>query len=201
MSEKDAAGETSRGGLAIMPFESQAALERWLAEQPADHRGIWLKLAKKGAGVASVSQREAVDSGLCFGWIDGLINRFDERFYLLRYTPRRPRSKWSEVNVARAEELLAAGRVRPGGLRQIEAARADGRWDAAYPPASRMAVPEDLAAALAEKPAAAAFFATLKGANRYAILYRLHDVRDPAKRVAAVAKWVAMLERGETVHG
>ncbi len=98
--------ETSRAGLPILHFADQAALEAWLAEQPADHPGIWLKLAKKGSGVASVAQAEAVDSGLCFGWIDGLINRFDERFYLIRYTPRRPRSKWSEINVRRAEQLL-----------------------------------------------------------------------------------------------
>ena len=195
------ADETSRAGLPIRHFADQAALEAWLAEQPADHPGIWLKLAKKGSGVASVSQAEAVDSGLCFGWIDGLINRFDERFYLIRYTPRRPRSKWSEINVERAEQLLAEGRVQPGGLKPIEAAKADGRWDAAYPPASRMAVPDDLAAALAENPDAAAFFATLTGANRYAILYRLHDQRDPTRRAAAIAKYVAMLERGETVHG
>jgi uncharacterized protein YdeI (YjbR/CyaY-like superfamily) len=195
------AEETSRAGLPILHFADQAALEAWLGKQPADHPGIWLKLAKKGSGIASVSQAEAVDSGLCFGWIDGLINRFDERFYLIRYTPRRLRSKWSLVNVERVQQLLADGRVQPGGLMQIEAAKADGRWDSAYPPASRIAVPEDFAAALAQSPQAEAFFATLTGADRYAILYRLHDQRDPAKRAAAIAKWVAMLERGETVHG
>ena len=120
---------------------------------------------------------------------------------MIRYTPRRPRSKWSAINARRAEALLAEGRVRPGGLAQIEAAKADGRWDAAYPPASQIGVPDDLAAALAENPKAEAFFATLKGANRYAVLYRLHDVRDPEKRAAAIAKWVAMLERGETAYG
>jgi uncharacterized protein YdeI (YjbR/CyaY-like superfamily) len=190
-----------RGGLPIMPFESRAALEHWLAAQPDDHAGIWLKLAKKGSGVASVAQKEAVDAGLCFGWIDGLINRLDERFYLLRFTPRRARSKWSQINVERAEALIAEGRVRPRGLREIDAAKADGRWAAAYPPASRIEVPEDLARALAANPKASAFFDTLKGANRYALLYRLHDVRGPARREAAVAKWVAMLARGETVHG
>ena len=193
--------ETSRAGLEILHFEDQAALVRWLEDQPADHRGVWLKLAKKDSGVSSVSHKELIDSGLCFGWIDGLINRFDERFYLIRYTPRRPRSKWSEINARRAEALLAEGRVRPDGLKQIEAAKADGRWDAAYPPASQIGVPDDLGAALAANPEADAFFATLTGANRYAVLYRLHDVRDPEKRKAAVAKWVAMLERGETVHG
>jgi len=193
--------ETERGGLPIRHFASQAELESWLGAQPADHPGIWLKLAKKGADVPTVTRREAIDSGLCFGWIDGQINGLDEQFYVIRYTTRRPRSKWSDVNARRAEQLLADGRMRPGGLRQIEAARADGRWDAAYPPASRIEVPDDLTAALAASPVAAAFFATLTGANRYAVLYRLHDVRDPNKRVAAVARWVAMLKRGEMVHG
>ena len=192
--------ETERGGLAIMHFADQAALERWLAEQPADHPGIWLQVAKKDQGVNSVTVPEAIDSGLCFGWIDGLINRFDERFYLIRYTPRRPRSKWSEINVARAEALLAAGRVKPGGLRQIEAARADGRWEAAYPPASRIGVPDDLRAALEQNPAARDFFAGLMGANRYAVLYRLHAVQDAAKRAEAIAATVAKLEKGETAY-
>ena len=137
--------ETERGGLPILLFEDGAALERWLEAQPAEHKGVWLQFAKKGSGERSVSVQEAIDAGLCFGWIDGLKNAFDERFFLLRYTPRRARSKWSLVNVERAEVLLAEGRVRPGGLKQIEAAKADGRWAAAYPPASRMEVPADLA--------------------------------------------------------
>jgi uncharacterized protein YdeI (YjbR/CyaY-like superfamily) len=197
--------EEERGGLAIMPFESAERLEAWLEAQtspdgPGDAKGVWLKLAKKDSGVASVSRQEAVDAGLCFGWIDGLINGFDDRFYLLRFTPRRKKSKWSLINVERTEELIAQGRVGPAGMREIEAAKADGRWDAAYPPSSRIEVPTDLTAALDDRPKAAAFFATLKGANRYAILYRLHDVRDSAKREAAIANWVDKLERGETAY-
>ncbi len=198
--------EEERGGLAIMPFETRERLEAWLEAQTSpgaggEGKGIWLKLAKKESGVASVRRQEAVDAGLCFGWIDGLINSFDENFYLLRFTPRRRKSKWSLINVERAETLIAEGRVRPPGLREIDAARADGRWDAAYPPSSRIEVPADLGEALEARPKAAAFFATLKGANRYAVLYRLHDVRDPAKRVAAIEKWVERLERGETAYG
>ena len=140
-------------------------------------------------------------SGLCFGWIDRLINRFDERFYRKRYTPRRPRSKWREINVKRAEQLVADARVQPRGLKQIEAAKADGRWGTAYPPTSRITLPENIAAVLAKSPAAGALFATLTGANRFAILYRLHDQRHPDKRAAAIGNWLAMLERGETVHG
>lgn len=200
-------GET-RNDLPILAFEGVTALEAWLEAQasaaggdPAgEHRGIWLKLAKAGSGAASVSRQEAIDAGLCFGWIDGLINRYDEGSYLLRYTPRRKRSKWSLVNVERAEALIAEGRVRPSGMREIEAARADGRWQAAYPPPSRIEVPADLAEALTANHEAGAFFAGLKGANRYAVLYRLHAVSNPAKRPAAIAKWVAMFERGETVH-
>lgn len=191
--------ETGKDGLPIHAFADAAALEAWLERQRDDHAGIWLKIAKKGAGVASVSKAEAVDAGLCFGWIDGLLNPLDHRFFLIRFTPRRRKSKWSLVNVERAEQLIARGRVRSRGLREIEAAKGDGRWEGAYPPHSRIAVPDDLQAALDAAPEAARFFATLKGANRYAILYRLHAVRDPAKRFAAIAKWVAMLARGETV--
>lgn len=183
-----------------MSFESLTPLETWLGAQTGEHRGIWLKLAKKDSGIASVSRQEAIDAGLCFGWIDGLINGFDTDSYLLRFTPRRPKSKWSLINVERAEALIAAGRVRPEGMREIEAARGDGRWDAAYPPPSRIAVPADLAEALAANGAAKAFFDALTGSNRYAILYRLHNQRDPARRDAAIAKWVAMMTRGETIY-
>lgn len=190
-------GNQERGGLPILHFADAGALERWLEAQPGDHRGIWLKIAKKDRGVGSVTVSEAIDLGLCFGWIDGLINRLDEDFYLVRYTPRRPRSKWSLVNVERAEALLAGGRVRPGGLKQIEAAKSDGRWDAAYPPASRIEVPDDLAAALEDNPGAKAAFAALKAAERYSVLYRLHQVRGAEKRAAAVAKAIAALTAGE----
>lgn len=187
--------EHERGGLPILYFEDGAGLETWLEDQPAEHKGIWLKIAKKDRGVSSVSVSEAIDLGLCFGWIDGLLNRFDENFYLVRYTPRRPKSKWSLVNVERAEALLAAGKVKAGGLKQIEAAKADGRWAAAYPPASRIEVPDDLAAALDADPRAAATFATLKGGERYSVLYRLHGVA-AAKRQSAVAKVVEALAGG-----
>nr|WP_314441707.1 YdeI/OmpD-associated family protein [uncultured Sphingomonas sp.] len=191
----DTGKERERGGLPILHFADAAALEGWLECQPAEHKGVWLKLAKKGRGVTSVSVSEAINLGLCFGWIDGLINRFDEDWYLVRYTPRRPRSKWSLINVERAEALLAAGKVRAGGLKQIEAAKADGRWDAAYPPASRMEVPEDLAAALEESPDAKAAFAALKAAERYSVLYRLHQVQGAEKRKLAVEKTVSSLSK------
>lgn len=200
MSTEPAPAPETRNGLPILPFANEAALQSWIDRQPSDPSGLWLKLAKKESGIASVTKAEAVDTGLCNGWIDGLINAYDASCYLLRFTPRRPKSKWSEINVQRAEVLIAQGRMRAGGLREIEAAKADGRWAAAYPPASRIAVPDDLQAALDANPVAAAFFATLKGPNRYAILYRLHDVRDPDRRVQAIGKWVEMLTRGATVY-
>lgn len=193
--------DEERGGLPILLFPDQAALEAWLARQQRDHKGIWLKLAKKGSGVASVSQKEAVEAGLCFGWIDGLMNPYDEHFYLIRFTPRRPKSKWSQINAERVAALIEAGRMRPAGLAEVAAAKADGRWADAYPPHSRAEPPPQLQAALDANPKAAAFFATLKGANRYALIYRILDAKKPETRAKRIADFVAMLERGETIHG
>jgi uncharacterized protein YdeI (YjbR/CyaY-like superfamily) len=190
-----------RGGLPIIAFNDLPALERWLEAQPADSPGLWIKLAKAGSGIASVTKAEAIDAALCHGWIDGKLDKYDDAFWLVRFTPRKARSKWSQVNRARAEELLAAGRVRPRGLAQIEAARSDGRWEAAYAPASKAQVPVDLQAALDRNPKAAAFFATLTGANRYAILYRIEAVKKPETRARKIADFIAMLERHESVHG
>lgn len=191
--------DETRGGLAIVRFEDQASLAEWLERQPRDHRGIWLKLAKKGSPTGSVSQAEAVEAGLCFGWIDGLLNPYDVHFYLIRFTPRRPRSKWSQINVERAEALIEAGRMRPEGLAEVEAAKADGRWASAYPPHSRAEPPPDMRSALDSSPKAAAFFATLKGANRYGLIYRVLDAKKPETRAKRIAMYVAMLERGETL--
>jgi len=190
-----------RAGLPIIAFNGLAALERWLEAQPANSPGLWIKLAKAHSGTASVTKTEAIDAALCHGWIDGQLDKYDNESWLIRFTPRKVRSKWSQVNRARAEELLAAGRVRPRGLAQIEAARADGRWDAAYAPASKAQVPPDFQAALDQSPEAAAFFATLTGANRYAILYRIETVKKPETRARKIASFIGMLERHETVHG
>ncbi|HEY0013718.1 MAG TPA: YdeI/OmpD-associated family protein [Allosphingosinicella sp.] len=189
-----------RKGLPILAFADAAAFEAWLEAQPAGSPGLWLKLARKGAGAASVSKSEALDAALCHGWIDGQLDRYDDAAFLIRFTPRRARSKWSQVNRERALALIEAGRMRPAGLAQVEAAKADGRWDAAYAPASRAEVPPDLAAALGANPEAAAFFAGLTGANRYAILYRIADAKRPETRARRIAAFVQMLARGETVH-
>jgi uncharacterized protein YdeI (YjbR/CyaY-like superfamily) len=189
-----------RAGLPSIAFNDLAALERWLEAQPADSPGLWIKLAKAGSGIASVTKSEAIDAALCHGWIDGQLDKYDESFWLVRFTPRKARSKWSQVNRARADELIDAGRMRPRGLAQIEAARTDGRWDAAYAPASKAVVPRDFQAALDQSPEAAAFFATLTGANRYAILYRIETAKKPETRARKIAAFIGMLERHETVH-
>ncbi len=190
----------TRSGLPILAFPDAAQFEAWIAAQPADSPGLWLRLAKKGSGVASVGKSEAIDAALCHGWIDGQLDRYDESSWLIRFTPRKARSKWSEVNRKRALELIEAGRMRAAGLAEIERAKADGRWDAAYAPQSRAQVPPDLQAALDANPAAAAFFATLKGANRYAILYRVGDAKRPETRARRIEQFVAILARGETLH-
>jgi uncharacterized protein YdeI (YjbR/CyaY-like superfamily) len=192
-------GET-RAGLPILGFPDRASLEAWLEAEGGSSPGIWLKLAKQGSGRASVSKAEAIDAALCFGWIDGQLDKYDDEHWLIRFTPRRRRSKWSERNRQRALALIAEGRMRPPGQAQIAAAKADGRWDAAYAPQSEAGVPADLQAALDTNAKAAAFFAALKGANRYAILYRIGEAKRPETRAARIAKFVAMLERGETLH-
>ena len=189
-----------RAGLPIIAFNDLAALERWLEAQPTNSPGLWIKLAKAHSGIASVTKAEAIDAALCHGWIDGQLDKYDDTFWLIRFTPRRVRSKWSQVNRARAEELLAAGRVRPRGMAKIEAAQADGRWDAAYAPASKAQVPPDFQAALDQSPEAADFFATLTGANRYALLYRIETVKKSETRARKIANFIGMLERRETVH-
>jgi len=188
-------------GLPVVTFEDIGAFEHWLEGQSAASKGAWLRLGKKGSSLRTLSKAEAIDAALCHGWIDGQLDRYDQESWLVRFTPRKPRSKWSAVNRARALELIDAKRMTELGLAQIEAAKADGRWESAYQPASRSEVPPELQAALDQSPKAAAFFATLKGANRYAILYRIQTANKPEARAKRIAQFVAMLERGETIHG
>jgi uncharacterized protein YdeI (YjbR/CyaY-like superfamily) len=186
--------------LPVVAFKSQQAFDSWLASQGADCRGLWLKIAKKSSGIASISRDEAVDAALCHGWIDGQLDRFDEAHWLIRFTPRQSSSKWSEKNRARALELVALGRMRPAGLSEIERARKDGRWDAAYAAQSTAQVPDDLRLALSKSRKAKAFFETLDGKNRFAILYRIHSAKKSETRAARIEKFVAMLVAGETLH-
>ncbi len=194
-------GAEMRAGLPILGFADAAAFESWLEAAPGDCAGFWLKLAKRGSGVASLAKAEAIDAALCFGWIDGQLDKYDAACWLIRFTPRKPRSKWSEINRNRAAKLIDAGRMRTRGLAEVAAAKADGRWDAAYAPASTAGVPDDLQAALDANPVATAFFAQLRGANRYAILYRIGAAKKAETRARKIADYVAMLERGEAIHG
>jgi uncharacterized protein YdeI (YjbR/CyaY-like superfamily) len=186
--------------LAIVSVASAREWEQWLEEHHRSAPGVWLKLAKKGSPTSSPSQAEAVETALCFGWIDGQGAPHDDTAWLQRFTPRRARSKWSQVNREKALRLIDEGRMRPAGLEQVELARSDGRWEGAYEPQSTATVPDDLAAELERSPKAAAFFATLNRVNRYAILYRLHDAKRPETRARRLRKYVEMLERGEKIH-
>ena len=181
-------------------FAAPADLEAWLEEHHQDSGGFWLKVAKKGSGEVSVSYAEALELALCFGWIDSQKRSHDADFFLQRFTPRRPRGRWSRINRDKAEALLATGAVRPAGLAEIEAAKADGRWEAAYEGQRTAKVPDDLRRELEANPAAREFFATLDSASRYAILYRLDDAKKPETRERRLRKFVAMLERGEKIH-
>lgn len=190
----------TKGGLPIVPFVSAGAWEGWLEEHGETSAGIWLKLAKKGADVPSVTYAEAVEGALVYGWIDGQKGAYDEAWWLQRFTRRGPRSAWSQINRATATELIAAGRMQPAGLAAVEGAQADGRWERAYAGARTAVVPDDLQQALDAWPAAAAFFATLDSANRYAVLYRVQDAKRPDTRARRIETFVAMLARGEKLH-
>jgi uncharacterized protein YdeI (YjbR/CyaY-like superfamily) len=185
--------------LPVIAFDDPTAWERWLVAH-ADAKGLWLKIAKKGAGVATVSYAEALDVALCHGWIDGQKRSFDERFFLQRFTPRRAKSLWSKINIGHVDRLIAAGRMRDGGLREIDAAKADGRWDAAYDGARNMTVPPELAEALAKNRKAKAFFETLNATNRYAVCWRVQTAKKPETKAKRVETLVAMLARGEKLH-
>jgi uncharacterized protein YdeI (YjbR/CyaY-like superfamily) len=186
--------------LPIVQLADQRAWRRWLDENHASVTAIWLKFAKKGSPTATVSYSEAIEEALCFGWIDGQVRRYDEHFYLQRFTPRRPRSKWSQINREKATQLLAEGRVHAAGLAQIDAAKADGRWEAAYPAQSQAPVPDDFRRALDDDDNARKFFETLSGSARYAFLYRLHNVSDPAARAKRIDSYIDLLSAGKTLQ-
>jgi uncharacterized protein YdeI (YjbR/CyaY-like superfamily) len=190
----------ARDDLPILEFPDQAAWERWLAAEHERSRGVWLKMAKKASGIVTVTHPEALEEALCYGWIDGQRNPHDEVFFLQRFTPRRPRSKWSQINRDKALELIEQGRMKPAGLAQIEAAKQDGRWEAAYAPQSRLEIPEDFQRALDENPAAKEFFATLRGVRRYSFIYRIADAKRPETRARRIREFVAMLAEGRTHH-
>jgi len=180
----------------VIAFRDAAEFESWLDAHAGLRAGVWLKIAKSGSGIPSLTADEAVDVGLCYGWVSGQRRSCDESYYLQKYVPRRPRSRWSQVNVAKTEELIAAGRMRPSGLAEVEAAKADGRWAAAYQPQRNATVPPDLAAALAADPSAAQAFDALTRTQRYAVILQLVTARTATARAARVRRAMAALRGG-----
>jgi uncharacterized protein YdeI (YjbR/CyaY-like superfamily) len=184
----------------VLGFPSAEAWREWLEAEHATSTGVWLKIAKQGGAEAGISYPDALDAALCFGWIDGQKRGLDSDHWLQRFTPRKPGGRWSKINTKRAEALIAAGRMQPAGQREVDAARADGRWDAAYAGQRAAEVPGDLAQALAASPDAAAFFETISSVNRYAILYRIGSVKRPETRARKIAQYIQMLAEHKTIH-
>ncbi len=185
--------------LPILPFADGEAWEAWLIATAAS-KGLWLKIAKKDSGIATVTYGHALDVALCHGWIDGQIRRFDSDYFLQPFTPRRSKGLWSKINIGKVERLIADGRMRAGGQREVDAAKADGRWDAAYDGARNMETPPELAAALAKNKKARTFFETLDKTNRYAVCWRVQTAKKHETKAKRVETLVAMLARGEKIH-
>lgn len=183
-----------------LTFANQEEWETWLERNGNSSSGAWLRLAKKSAEQPTVSYAQALESALCYGWIDGQKQAESEQYWLQRFTPRTAKSIWSKINKGKAEALLASGRMRPAGMREIDRAKQDGRWDAAYASAGNSTVPEDLQHALEANPKAKKFFATLTSQNRYAILFRIQNAKKPETRARKIAQFVEMLSNGETLY-
>jgi uncharacterized protein YdeI (YjbR/CyaY-like superfamily) len=186
--------------LRVVSFPDAKSFEAWLAAEPPASPGAWIRFAKKGAPEASLAKAEAIDSALAHGWIDGQLARIDDQYFKIRFTPRRRGSMWSQVNRERVAALISEGRMTPAGEVEVARAKADGRWDRAYPPQGVARPDDDLAAALQASPAAQRLYDDLDSANRYAILHRVHQAKTPERRAAKIALLVEMLARGETVH-
>ena len=184
----------------IRPFPDFGAFYDWLGQHGGEWDEVWVRFFKKGSGVETLSYEDAVRVALCWGWIDGIKKKHDETSFLLRFTPRRKKSIWSQINTRHAEALIAEGLMREPGLAQIEAARADGRWDAAYPSGAELAMPEDFLAAVKGNPEALKTFETLNRANLFALMFRITNAKKAETRARNIEKFVAMLARGETLH-
>lgn len=184
----------------ILSFENTQAWADWLEAQSAISAGIWLKLAKAASGIPSITYLEALEVALCYGWIDSQKKSLDEHFWLQKFTPRRAGSIWSKVNREKAETLITSGAMKPSGLREVEGAKQDGRWEAAYDSQSISIIPADFQEALDQNPAAQAFFKTLNRANRYAFLFRIQTAKKAETRARNIEKFIGMLARGEKFH-
>ena len=183
--------------LPILPFETKKKFAEWLAKNHDESVGLWLKIAKKATGISTVTYAEALDVALCYGWIDGQKGSFDEQYFLQKFTPRRPKSIWSKINVEKVAGLIASGEMKPAGLKAVEAAKQDGRWAAAYSSQKNMEVPADFQSALNKNKKANAFFETLTGSRRYSFLFRIETAKKAETREKRIRQFVEMLERGE----
>jgi len=186
--------------LPVLSFAAQKDWEAWLKKHHSDPTGIWLKIAKKDSGIPSVTYSEGLDGALCYGWIDGQKAPLDDRYWLQKFTPRRPKSGWSKINCDRAASLMEEGKMKLPGQRQVDLAKADGRWDSAYDSQSKITVPPDLQKELDKNPKAARFFATLNSVNRYAILYRIQTAKKAETRAARIQKFVEMLSKQQKIY-
>ena len=186
--------------LPIISFETQQDWERWLTEHHTDTDGLWLKIAKKEAGISSVNYAEALESAICYGWIDGQKASFDDKYWLQKFTQRRAKSIWSKVNCTKALALIAEGRMQPAGIRQVELAQADGRWESAYESQSKITIPDDFQKELDNNPKAQEFFTTLNSVNRYAILFRIQTAKKPETRSARISTFIEMLSNNQKLH-
>lgn len=184
--------------LPTLPFESKKKFVDWLAKNHDKSAGLWLKIAKKATGISTVTYAEALDVALCYGWIDGQKGSFDEQYFLQKFTPRRPKSIWSKINVEKVAGLIASGEMKPSGLKAVEAAKQDGRWDAAYSSQKNIVVPADFQSALEKNKKAKAFFETLTGAKRYSFLFRIETAKKAETREKRIGQFVQMLAKGET---
>jgi len=181
-------------------FYTRQDWEMWLSENHTQSAVIWLQLAKKSTGITTISYDEAIEIALCYGWIDGQKQAHSEQYWLQKFTPRSKKSIWSKINRAKAEVLIAAGKMQAAGLKEVERAKSDGRWDAAYDSASTSVVPDDFQAALDANPSAKAFFDTLESRNRYALLFRIQTAKTPETRNKKITQFIQMLERQEKFH-
>lgn len=184
--------------LPVLPFESKKKFANWLAKNHDKSAGLWLKIAKKAAGISTVTYLEALDVALCYGWIDGQRGSFDEQYFLQKFTPRRPKSIWSKINVKKVKGLIASGEMKPSGLKAVEAAKQDGRWAAAYASQKNIVVPADFQSALRKNKKANTFFESLTGAKRYSFLFRIKTAKKAETREKRIRQFVEMLEKGET---
>lgn len=189
-----------RSEIPTLSFGTKKQWTAWLAKQHDKSTGVWLKLAKKDSGIASVTYDQALESALCYGWIDGQKKGFDNQYWLQKFTPRGPKSIWSKINTEKAERLIASGEMKPAGLKAIEAAKQDGRWDAAYASQKNISIPEDFQTALDHNKKAKTFFDTLKSAERYSFLFRIQTAKKPETRAKRIQHFVQLLERNEKLE-